>query len=750
MRTPITVSLVALPFATLAAAPLPNQPEREPDAASEASLAPTDEGSGQATVPSVTLLGTTRTTAARLTPGDSLRLPTQTRDQATQRPIETTADLFDELPGVFSQATNRGAGAPIVRGQVGPANLILFDGIRFNMPTFRTGPLQYLNLFEPSELDRTSLLRGSASVRYGSDAVGGLFLLATPGPLFGEGTTASLDASFQSVDSSLSVAPRLGWSGEAVELVVGGAHAAFGDLSIGGGSTLLGSSYDKSAVYLRAAYAPTSADAITLYGRWSEVQDAPRMERLAQDRAVFQNDAHYLTYLRWQHRGGPALQSLDVALSLQQLDSRERENRCLTGPSGLSKPDGSAVNTTADPQACIDGQRAAITRTDRLADDVRAVGVTATASSALPLAGLSLVWGGDAYRYDLASEAGRTLADGTPADLLPRFADDATSSQFGLLSQLRYELPVGEMRLLPALSARWDRIAAEAPAVPVIGDISYNHEGFTLSGELAAFHPNGLTAWVGYHEGFRAPNLQETTVVGDTGDFFEIPNADLAPEFAANLEAGAGWSGAGVTAELALWTMEIDGSIQRRDANWQGQATIDGSTVKQRYNAEASHFQGLDAGARFELPFALSLRAQLSLIDGETDRVIDGGTETVTARRLPPFRATGALRWEERARFLELQVEMAGAQRGLHPDDEADIRICASSANAGVLASTLGQSCNGTDGWTTLSLRAGTPLTEELQLRLALENILDARYRYHGSGFDAPGRNAAVMMRAAF
>jgi outer membrane receptor protein involved in Fe transport len=67
-----------------------------------------------------------------------------------------------------------------------------------------------------------------------------------------------------------------------------------------------------------------------------------------------------------------------------------------------------------------------------------------------------------------------------------------------------------------------------------------------------------------------------------------------------------------------------------------------------------------------------------------------------------------------------------------------------------VLASTLGQSCDGTDGWTTLGLRAGTPITEQLQLRVALENILDARYRYHGSGFDAPGRNAAVMMRAAF
>lgn len=709
------------------------------------------EGSGAAVEAiDLLLLPNTRTAGERVPPGSTLRMPAVSRDEATQRPIETAADLFDELPGVFSQATNRGAGAPIVRGQVGPANLILFDGIRFNMPTFRTGPLQYLNLFEPSELGRASLLRGSASVLYGSDAVGGLFLLTTPRPLFGQGATAALDASFQSVDTSLSVAPRLGWSGDAVELVVGGAHASFGDLTTGGGSTLLGSSYDKSAAYLRAAYAPSYADEITLYGRWSEVQEAPRMERLAQDRAVFQNDAHYLTYLRWQHRGGPALESLDVAFSLQQLDSRERENRCLTAPSGLTKPDGSAVDTTADPQACIDGLQAAIRRTDRLADDVRAVGVTATATSALPLPGLSLVWGGDAYRYDLASKASRRKADGTPEDLLPRFADDATSSQIGLLSQLRYELPVDQVRLLPALSARWDRIAAEAPAVPDIGDISYDHEGLTFAGELTAIHTSGLTAWIGYHEGFRAPNLQETTVVGDTGDFFEIPNADLAPEFATNLEAGTGWSGAGVTAELALWTMEIEGSIQRRDAVWQGEEAIDGSAVKQRYNAEASRFQGLDASVRIDLPLALSLRAQLSLIDGETDRVVEGVTETVTARRLPPFRATGALRWEERARFVELQVEMAGAQRELHPDDEADIRICASAANAGVLASTLGQSCDGTDGWTTLGLRAGTPITEHLQLRVAFENILDARYRYHGSGFDAPGRNAAVMMRAAF
>ena len=52
-----------------------------------------------------------------------------------------------------------------------------------------------------------------------------------------------------------------------------------------------------------------------------------------------------------------------------------------------------------------------------------------------------------------------------------------------------------------------------------------------------------------------------------------------------------------------------------------------------------------------------------------------------------------------------------------------------------------------TAGYATLSLRAGYPLAERLNVYFALENALDRNYRIHGSGVDGPGRNFYLAFR---
>jgi len=46
-----------------------------------------------------------------------------------------------------------------------------------------------------------------------------------------------------------------------------------------------------------------------------------------------------------------------------------------------------------------------------------------------------------------------------------------------------------------------------------------------------------------------------------------------------------------------------------------------------------------------------------------------------------------------------------------------------------------------------VAIRAGAPVTERVTLHLALENLADRQYRLHGSGVDAPGRNAYLAVR---
>ena len=52
-----------------------------------------------------------------------------TRRDLVERVPRTTPEALRESPGVFVQQTNPGGGSPIIRGLVGPQNLIVVDGV---------------------------------------------------------------------------------------------------------------------------------------------------------------------------------------------------------------------------------------------------------------------------------------------------------------------------------------------------------------------------------------------------------------------------------------------------------------------------------------------------------------------------------------------------------------------------------------------------------------------------------------------
>jgi len=84
--------------------------------------------------------------------------------------------------------------------------------------------------------------------------------------------------------------------------------------------------------------------------------------------------------------------------------------------------------------------------------------------------------------------------------------------------------------------------------------------------------------------------------------------------------------------------------------------------------------------------------------------------------------------------MLEPFFYWAGAQRRLSPRDEIDPRM----------------NPEGTDGWISPGLRAHWQPSETLTVFFGIENLADTRYREHGSGFDAPGRNAFASIEWNF
>ncbi|MFO0508136.1 MAG: TonB-dependent receptor plug domain-containing protein, partial [bacterium] len=98
-------------------------------------------------------------------------------------PRSTPEALMNET-GVWVQKTNHGGGSPIIRGLVGNQVLLVVDGIRLNNATYRYGPNQYLSTIDPGLIDRIEVNRGSGSVLYGSDALGGVVHVISATPSF--------------------------------------------------------------------------------------------------------------------------------------------------------------------------------------------------------------------------------------------------------------------------------------------------------------------------------------------------------------------------------------------------------------------------------------------------------------------------------------------------------------------------------------------------------------------------------------
>src|SRR2546425_6532760 len=81
------------------------------------------------------------------------------------------AHALDELPGVRTLSTGEQVGKPIIRGLTGPRVLVLDNGQRLEDYSWsdEDGPSDDARLAE-----RVELIRGPASVLYGSDAIGGV------------------------------------------------------------------------------------------------------------------------------------------------------------------------------------------------------------------------------------------------------------------------------------------------------------------------------------------------------------------------------------------------------------------------------------------------------------------------------------------------------------------------------------------------------------------------------------------------
>ncbi len=696
---------------------------------------------------------------------------TDQRRTAETQP-ESTAAATVQLPGAVGQMTNRGAGSPLLRGLIGPQNLIMIDGLRFNNATFRTGPNQYLAVIDLSAVDRMELLLGPGGVMYGSDAMGGVIGLHLPPlPRFGGADPPALRlwTQYGSADSTGAVGGQASWSRGPLALEAGGAWRDHGTLQTGEGSTARASDYRQWGWHARAAL--QLSDQWTLQGTvlQNAIEGAGRTDDLGKGLLRTYDNGDVFGWLEARRESSEGiLRYLRVAAVAHRMTETGNNVRCTLQNKVVPSLDTCAAQALEVARETPAELPAAVTRQDELQDAVTTVGALATARLSLLDNDLQLTTGAEAWFDRVESSARQRLHTASPTSWKPlgrgNYSDGSTYAQLGLYGHADYTAWRGA-NWLAVLNggARAGWVQAAADAVPSVGDARFSLPILAATAGAVLNRQDQLAIFANFSTGLRAPNLQETTVLGNTGDQFEVPNATLQAERIAAVELGVRVRALGFSGQVAGFYSAVSDFIDREtvkaadypsyaiDAAKLGCAALGDAKcqgVSRRVNLGTATIAGTEVTLR--TPSVAGVQAWLAgtYLQGEST----ANDLTQPLRRLPPANGSAGLRWAsaDKALYAEPWIRAAATQSELNSGDTKDLRICENPAVPGTVLPA--GTCRGTPGWATVNLRAGYRWNAQLVALRAMRidvdagNLLDVRYRLHGSGIDAPGRGVTATL----
>ncbi len=655
-----------------------------------------------------------------------------------EKQARSAPEALKEAPGVFVQETNRGSGSPIIRGLIGPQNLLLLDGLRFNTSISRTGPNQYLAMMPTFAASRIEVVRGPSSALYGNGAMGGVVNLmsARPDRYASRKVEGSLWA--HSADLALGGRARFSESHGPVAITFGVSATDRAQLRDGEGQRQPLSDYGTASWYLRGLLmVDPSWDLQTLYSG-TIIRNAGRTDRLGQgDARLYDNDDHF-AYMKGVWRPSAAISEVSAAVVFHRTHEKVDRFNCATDMDNIVlNLDG--CETLSEPD---------LTRKRKYNDIVNVIGFDVGSEIRFLEERIRVRFGGEGYfefidssLLDARSDDGFVWAPKERGN----FSDGSSYATLGAFSRLDatvLRLRDGKDRIVAAGGARLSNFRARAPDVPSLGDVNYSFSGAAGSVGLQYLYQDSFNLYASFVQGFRAPNLQETTVLADTGSKFEIPNPDLGPERSDTVEVGAKVYTSKLKVAAAVFWTGLRDAINEESADFNGMTDVDGKPVIRRVNAASGEYVGVEGSAQYRVgPITGSVSVAWTRGD-----VTNAMNETTPARRIPPLFGTGRVRYDSPKGkvFAEGFVQWAGRQDRLHPSDKKDLRICESSKHSGELIA----NCNGTDGWATLNLRGGLELGTNWNAYLAVLNLTDASYHLHGSGFEAAGIDVRATVSA--
>ena len=632
---------------------------------------------------------------------------------------ETLPGLLEETTGIYVQKTAHGHGAPIIRGVIGINNLILFNEIKLNNSTWRTGPIQYLNLVDPFSVEKIEILRGPGSLVYGSDAIGGVISIYGKSPHFSDKPSFSpaLSGKFTSADLSYAGHFSLSGSCKRAATVFGGTYKQFNDLVAGpdvGEQEFTGYSDADFDYNMKIRL----FDAGTLELGWYMVRlfDAGRIDQLeSMNRLRYYDNARDLGYVRYIGDHDDLDLDYKLTLSYQRYEDIAQDIRF------------------ASPALDV------IERNTWDYVEVNTLGFTSVVTKGFLGRQVELSGGIDIYSDWVDAHSFR-LDEGVPVAKAPLFPQDSRYTSYEVYVLARWNIRKYLKGLHLWGGGRFSYTTAFSPDMADYGDITYEKPGGTGSGGLYYTYKSILNTGVSFSEGYRSPKLSETSVFGDMGKAFEIPNPDLGPERADTLEVYAKVWWKYFDVNVAFFTTWFSGLLDKTATTYNGMTEIDDKPVMRTENVDSALLLGTEASLVFYFGKlmgvdGLRLRGNFTWLRGDKESCDEGECEEEPMTRIPPLFFTAALGYyDDDGGDFDFSVEalLRGAQKQdrLSSSDESDVRIPE----------------GGTPGWKTLSLRCMMEYKKRVVVTMLFSNLLNETYKVHGSGLYEPGTGISISL----
>ncbi len=666
---------------------------------------------------------------------------------------QTAADLLEYKSGVFVQKSQMGGGSPMIRGFSANRLLLVVDGIRMNNAIYRNGNLQNVISLDAGSIESTEVIFGPGSVIYGSDALGGVMSYQTLKPRLssaeGYDRKGAVFTRYSSANNEKTVHGDVNFGSAKWAGLISLTLTDFDDLKMGtngpkeylrpeyvvqnsfsnsGKDEIVSNSYPRKQIYtgysqfnsmVKLRYRPTEKLDMTYAFHYSKTSDIPRYDRL------IQYSGNKLKYGDWFY--GPQLWSLH---SLQMVYSGKT--------SFFDRVNLLAGWQNYEESRC--DRRLNKNELNVRTENVDVLSLNIDLDKTFDRRNV-LYYGLEGTHNLVGSEGiARNLVSGSQKNIDTRYPDGSKTSSLAaylsykwLLSS-KFTFHAGGRYTLASLNGKFSDEFYDFP----FSEFRNTHGAAT--GNLGlVYHPT--ENWqlnASASTGFRSPNIDDLAKVFEsTPGNVMVPNPDLKPEYARNVEIGV------IRRFQKLAKFELDAfytflndAMVRSDFSFSGKDSIvydgDLSKVEALVNADYANIYGGSFSMEIFFSPRLSMKNSVSYTWGA-----DSFSDPV--RHAAPVFGSSHLSYSAEKFKVVLYGRFNGevSNENLAPSEKEKPEIYAIDTNGNPYS----------PAWWTLNLKASCQLSRKFAVNAGLENILNERYRPYSSGIVSAGRNLIVSVK---